>query len=176
MTKKNYVLIFAIIFFFSGIAGAQNSKKINWDKLSFLLGKWVVDNGGDPVKGEGEFSFKDDLNENIFLRINFVNYPANKDIPAIYHKDYMIIYPDSLGNPTKAIYFDNEGHIINYDIKYPILQGAIFESEYNENGPAFCLTYTTPEKDRLNIKFEISPTGKPEDFFIYLKGSAKRKE
>jgi len=89
-----------------------------WDKWSWLAGEWVGEGSGQPGQGGGTFSFKPSLDNKILVRESHSEYPAVGSKPKIIHNDLMIIYPDYSGNPVKAIYFDNEGHTINYSISY----------------------------------------------------------
>ena len=43
--------------------------------------------------------------------------------------------------PLKAIYFDNEGHVIHYDVSTPDSTTAIFLSETSPSAPQFRLVY-----------------------------------
>lgn len=83
----------------------------------------------------------------------------------------MIVY----ANESKAIYFDNEGHIINYQVSYDSDSKSVtFLSIDPPPSPAFRLTYKQTVSDELAVTFEISPTGKASDFQTYLSGEAKR--
>jgi hypothetical protein len=52
----------------------------------------------------------------------------------------LYIYQDAPGQPLKAIYFDNEGHVIHYNVSVPIANKVEFLSEAGP-GPQFRLTY-----------------------------------
>lgn len=54
-----------------------------------------------------------DLDNNILIRTSDAEYPAVSGIPTVNHNGLIIIYRNSRGEPAKAIYFDNENHIIN---------------------------------------------------------------
>ena len=56
----------------------------------------------------------------------------------------MIIYPQRDGK-FKAIYFDNEGHTMNYSITYTA-NTIVLLSEKIQNVPIFRLTYTLLDK------------------------------
>ena len=83
----------------------------------------------------------------------------------------MIIYPDYSGNPAKAIYFDNEGHIINYSIMYDD-KSIVFTSGWIPDVPVFRLTYSLLENETINTKFEISQDG--DKFTTYIEGISKK--
>jgi hypothetical protein len=41
--------------------------------------------------------------------------------------------------------------------------------------PTFRLTYTKTGDDKMSVKFEIAPPGKPDSFMTYAEGMARRK-
>src|SRR5674476_1224248 len=86
----------------------------NLAKFKFLIGEWVGTGGGSiSGKGAGSSIFKFDLDSNLIIREKYAQYPAQNDNPAYTHKDLMIIYYQS--SKPKAVYFDNEKHVINYN-------------------------------------------------------------
>lgn len=146
----------------------QNSA---WGKWNQLIGTWQGEGKGEPGKGGGTFSFAFDLDKKIIVRKSHSEYPATADKPKIVHDDLMIIYLDVAQNPTKAVYFDNEGHIINYKITYTD-STIVLSSEKVGNAPIFRLTYEILDKKTINAKFEISPDG--EKFATYIEGKCKK--
>ena len=98
-------------------------------------------------------------------------YPATKDKPKIVHDDLMIVYLDYSGIPSKSIYFDNEGHIINYTIAYSE-SNIVLVSEKIEHVPVFRLTYSLLSPGFINTKFEMSQDG--ETFTTYIEGKSKK--
>ena len=142
-----------------------------WEEWARLTGTWKGQGSGQPGTGGGIFSFTFDLNNKILVRKSHSEYPVSGNKPAIIHDDLMIIYPDSAGNPSQAIYFDNEGHAINYDIRY---SGAslILISRQKTGSLAFRLTYTLQDDDTLITLFEISQDGKK--FTPYIQGVSKK--
>jgi len=155
---------------------AQPAKKaVSWDDWQFLLGEWIGERGGQPGQGIGTFAFSLELQNTILVRKNHAEYPATKDRPAFSHDDLMVVHQEA-GKPTQAIYFDNEGHVINYTVGFSEdKNGVTFLSELMPSAPRFKLTYTKGEKDTVLIKFEIASPGKPEEFSPYLEAKAKRK-
>src|SRR5262249_41667720 len=89
-----------------------------WNDYRFLIGEWVGEGSGQPGKGSGSFTFAPDLQGNVLVRRNRAEYPAAGNRPASTHEDLMIIYRDRAGKQPQAIYFDNEGHVINYKLAF----------------------------------------------------------
>jgi hypothetical protein len=148
---------------------AQNNTDV-WLKWKYLIGNWAGEGNGTPGKGTGFFSFKTDLNDKILVRKNYSEYPATADKPAIVHNDILIIYPDTSGNPVKAIYFDNEGHVINYAISYSD-SSIVLTSNISNDSPRFRLTYKEIDNKTVHIKFEIAFAQKPDEFKPYVEGN-----
>jgi hypothetical protein len=166
--KTRFLLIIALSGLLTVSFGQKNSA---WDKWNWLTGEWIGEGSGKPGKGEGSFSFKFDLDSNILIRKSHSVYPAADNSPGVIHDDLMIVYPDNSGVPSKAIYFDNEGHVINYSINYT--DGSItFTSDKVTNTPVFRLTYTLLGNDTVNTKFEMSQDG--EKFINYIEGISKK--
>jgi hypothetical protein len=167
--KTKLILTIALLGFFCICLGQQ---KPVWDKWDRLIGDWLGEGGGIPGQGGGIFSFKLDLDGKILVRKSHSEYPAAADKPRVIHNDLMIVYPDFSGNPAKAIYFDNEGHTINYAIAYAD-KTIVLTSEKNPPMPVFRLTYTLLDDETVNTEFAMSKDG--EKFTIYIEGKSKRK-
>ncbi|MGB8358583.1 MAG: hypothetical protein WCD55_08195 [Bacteroidales bacterium] len=166
--KTKLVLLF-VFFALSAISSGQ--QKSGWDSWDWLLGEWTGEGGGQPGQGGGTFSFSFDLDKNIIVRKSHSEYPAAADKPAVIHDDLMIIYPDYSGNSSRAIYFDNEGHTINYQISYSD-KSIVFTSDKIPGVPVFRLTYTLLENGIVDTKFEMSQDG--EKFMIYVEGKSRK--
>jgi hypothetical protein len=87
-----------------------------------------------------------------------------------------VIYQAEGGGPIRAIYFDNEGHVINYVATFSDDKKLLtFLSDASKATPRFRLTYSKEKDDLVGIKFEMAPPGKPDDFKTYLDGRARKK-
>jgi hypothetical protein len=156
----------------SSSEGRQN----DWAPLEFLLGDWVGEGGGQPGQGTGDFSFHPGLQNRILIRKSYAAYPPTKDRPAYRHDDLTVVYKESDSAPPRAIYFDNEGHVINYSITISPDQKTIeFVSDVLPSSPRYRLTYVKSGSDTLTLRFEIAPPDKPDSFSIYIEAKAKRK-
>jgi hypothetical protein len=168
--KSRLAIIIVLCGLFTSIYGQQDGK---WEKLNWLIGDWVGEGSGQPGRGNGTFSFHFELNNNVIIRKSHSEYPAMGDRPAVIHDDLMTIYPDNSGNAVKAIYFDNEGHVINYNITYPD-NLVVFTSEKIPGAPVFRLVYSLIDPETSNTRFEISQDG--AKFTPYVEGKSKRKK
>jgi hypothetical protein len=158
--------ITAIITFLS-LTTFCTAQQNNWDRWNSFLGQWQGEGSGQTGQGGGTFSFTFDLDKKIIVRKSHSEYPATENKPKIIHDDLMIIYLDFSGNPSKAIYFDSEGHTINYTISYEDNK-ITFISDKISNVPLFRLTYTLLSNNTVDTKFEISQDG--EKFITYVEG------
>ena len=78
------------------------------------------------------------------------------------------------GQPLKAIYFDNEGHVIHYDVSTPTPTTVTFLSDPATPAPQFRLVYE--KKDSVMFgKFQMHMPGQT-DWKSYLEwsGAARR--
>ena len=158
------------------IASSSEERKSDWASLEYLLGDWVGEGGGQPGQGAGEFSFHPGLQNRILVRKSYAAYPPTKDHPAYRHDDLTVVYKESDSASPRAIYFDNEGHVINYSITiFPDQKTIEFVSEVLRSSPRYRLTYVKTGGDTLTLRFEIAPPGKPDSFSTYIEAKAKRK-
>jgi hypothetical protein len=144
-----------------------------WDRWAFVLGEWVGEGGGSPGQGTGRFSFSYDLERRILVRKNHNEYPASAGRPASVHDDLLIVYPE--GGTTRAVYFDNEDHVIHYTVepsKDP--KSLALVSDKVAGATRFRLVYVATAGGGLVIRFEIAPPDKPDAFATYLEGTARR--
>jgi len=147
-----------------------------WEKWQYLLGEWKGEGSGQPGTGSGSYTLKPKLGGCILERKGVTDIPATNGRPAVHHEDVMIIYKNMEGNPVRSIYFDNENHVINYDISYAENK-IILVSEVNPATPRFRLTYEKLEDKLMNIRFEMAMPNAPEEFKMYLEGkNIKTKE
>ncbi|MBI2679988.1 MAG: hypothetical protein HYX25_03150 [Candidatus Solibacter usitatus] len=63
-----------------------------------------------------------------------------------------------------GIYFDNEGHVINYAVESSD-STVQFRSEATASSPGFRLTYKKASAYTLALKFEIAPPGQARCVF-----------
>ena len=159
----------------AALAAQRPQQDAGWEAFDFLTGEWVAEGSGTPGEATGGFSFSFDLDGKILVRRNRADYPPTKDKPAYVHTDLMVIHRERDGT-TRATYFDNEGHVINYAVSFSKDQSSItFLSEALLSAPRYRFIYSKQGKDRLRLEFDIAPPGKPEAFSKYVEGVAHRK-
>lgn len=147
---------------------------IDWRAWRYLLGEWEGGNTGDPGQGTGTFTFSFDLDENILVRRSHTVYPSTPQREAFAHDDLIIIYTEYTG-VKRAVYFDNEQHVIHYAARVsPDGSTIILESNPLPGMPQFRFSYFKTSEDAVNARFEMTPPGKPGEFFTYLEGPARR--
>jgi hypothetical protein len=134
-----------------------------------LLGDWKGEGGGAPGAGTGGESFRYDLDKHVITRRGTSDYPAANGRPATHHEDFTVIYPPPSGDEASAVYFDNEGHVVNYSASWSSDgKTLVFVSTGDARGPQYRLTYTMLGPNRLGISFEVAPPGGP--FKTYVTG------
>jgi hypothetical protein len=139
-----------------------------------ILGDWRGEGGGAPGAGTGTASFRFDLDRHVIIRRGTSDYPAAGGRPATHHEDLTIIYPGPSGGAASAVYFDNEGHTIEYSATWSADgKSLVFLSPASQQAPRFRLTYTLLAPDTMELSFEIAPPGGGE-LEKYVGGVMKR--
>lgn len=144
-----------------------------WQPLAFLIGTWGAETGGGTAAAKviGIYSFAPELNNHILARHSgnaSCKAPADFDCE---HTDLLYLYLE--GNAIKAIYLDNEGHVIHYDVTTPTPTSAVLLSDPAAPGPQFRLVYERKDSV-LSGKFQMRMPGQSE-FSSYLEWSGSKK-
>jgi hypothetical protein len=156
---------------------AQTPAHINpgsFQGLKFLEGTWDANvQNNSAVTLSGRYTFGRELDGHILARHATSDKncaaPANFDCQ---HGDLLYIYPADSGQGWQAIYFDNEGHVIHYDVSTPKPGVAIFLSPPS-HGPQFRLTYELTS-GVMTGRFEMQMPGQSE-WHAYLEWSGSHK-
>jgi hypothetical protein len=164
-------IVYPLLFFIFLSVSCQGQSKVNWEKWNFLIGTWVGEGNGQPGQGSGAFTFAPDLDQHILVRKSHTGFPASSDRPAFTHDDLLIVYPGQGENPSSAVYFDNEGHVISYTVVYEG-NNVVLTGEKKDNMPVFRLSYIPLDDTTVNVKFEMSQDGL--NFRTYLEGKSKK--
>src|SRR5215471_4823053 len=146
-----------------------------WRALSFLEGTWdAKTTKAEPgVTSAGLYTFRKELGGHILAR-----HTTNTGCkgPVDYncdHSDELYVYEEASDAPLKAIYFDNEGHVIHYTVSTPSPITAVFASEPTPTGLRFRLVYEL-KGSVMEGKFQMLMPGKTE-WISYLEWSGARK-
>jgi hypothetical protein len=112
-----------------------------WKTLKFLEGTWdaKTEGGTAGANGTGPYRFQFELGGHVLARHSQTDQCTGPADFNCQHGDLLYVYPE--GAALKAIYFDNEGHVIHYDISTPSAATAVFLSEASRPGPQFRLIY-----------------------------------
>jgi hypothetical protein len=150
-------------------ASSNTSSGATWQSIAFLEGTWTATTQGNSVATSGRYTFASELGHHIMARHSTTD-PDCKG-PATFdceHGDLLYIFQEAPSQPLKAIYFDNEGHVIHYAVTTPDAATVIFLSEPGP-GPRFRLVYQLKEKVMLG-KFQMQMPGQ-DDWKSYLEWS-----
>lgn len=146
-----------------------------WKDLAFLEGTWEAKaQGSAGVNTSGAYTFRLELGGHIMARHSTTEAgckgPSSFDCD---HGDLLYVYTDAPGRPLKAIYFDNEGHVIHYAVSTPSPMSVIFLSDSSTPGPQFRLVYE--KKDAImSGKFQVHMPGQTE-WKSYLEWSGAKR-
>ena len=139
-----------------------------------LVGTWTGEGEGRPGSGGGTATFQFDLERHVLIRRSSSDYPASQGRPAVHHEDLLVIHPDGASPDMRAIYFDNEGHVIEYAASWSADgQLLTFTSSSRPETPTFRLTYRWLGSDRMSVSFEIAPPASTA-FTTYVSGIVRR--
>lgn len=134
----------------------------SWDPLQFLIGSWASPVSGQPGQGaSGTTTFSYDLDGKIIIRRSRAEFaPEPGATKGLVHEDLLIIYQQTGDPPFRAIYFDNEGHIIHYTLTFPEKQpSVVFESAASETSPGARLIYEAAVDGSLRVEFLVAAPG-----------------
>jgi hypothetical protein len=170
--------IFLVIFTLPLVAQSATSATSDpWKAIAFLKGTWFSSTtaaGSSGGSARGTYTFETELRNHILAR-HTINVDGCKG-PATFdcdHGDLLYIYQDMPGQPLKAIYFDNEGHVIHYDVSTPNSATALFLSDSTQPGPQFRLIYEL-KGTTMSGKFQMHMSGQ-SDWKSYLEWSGERR-
>jgi len=159
---------------FSSVQAQQPQPSNGWKEFDFLLGEWTWSGGGQPGQAtRGRSTFQPDLNGTVLKRVVHLEYPASPQRPAFSHDDLLYVYRDPSDSSLRAIFFDNENHVIRYTVT--VARDSIqFLSDAAPSGTRARMTYTRAGPDSVTEKFELAPPGKPNEFATYVEFLAKK--
>jgi len=146
-----------------------------WLGVRFLVGSWESKTTGGiaQAKASAGYAFRLELREHILARHSrsgACNAPDDFDCQ---HSDLLYLYPNPNGGALQAIFFDNEGHVIHYDVSTPAPNSVVFISDPVQPGPQYRLSYELVA-GVLSGKFELKMPGQL-DFVSYLEWGGKKR-
>jgi hypothetical protein len=171
--KTLHIIAFSFLLAF-GVKAQSPEAKDPLKPLSFLQGTWEAKtDSSSGVSSVGKYSFQLELRNHVMARQSVSKEsctgPENYDCN---HSDLLYIYPGELDQSLQAIYFDNEGHVIKYQISTPTPTSAVFLSDGSQPGPQFRLVYERTG-DTMFGKFQMRMPGQSE-WKSYLEWSGKK--
>jgi hypothetical protein len=145
-----------------------------FQSVKFLEGTWDANvQNNSAVKESGRYTFDRELGGHIFARHSTND--GNCTAPANFYcqrSDMLYIYPSDSGQGLEAIYFDNEGHVIHYDVSTPKPDLAVFISPPS-HGPQFRLMYKLVGAV-MTGRFQVQLPGQ-SDWRTYLEWSGSHR-
>jgi hypothetical protein len=174
---KTLVTVAALL----ALALMQNDRALSastdpWKALAFLEGTWDahVQAGSAGAQGNGRYTFKPELKHHVLVRSSEADAackgPASFDCE---HSDVLYVYQEAENQSLKAIYFDNEGHVIHYDVSTPDPTTAILISEASTSKPQFRLIYEL-KNAVMSGRFQMRMPGQAE-WKSYLEWSGAKR-
>ena len=180
--KKSIITALLTLLFSPVIVGQQNGSQHepsnaadSWKPLQFLVGTWEAktEGGAAGATGSGTYTFQLELRNHVLARHSTREGCTGPEAYNCEHTDILYIYPGAPGQRYKAIYFDNEGHVIHYDVSTPSATTAVFLSDASQPGPQFRLTYELRDSTMYG-KFQMRGPGQAQ-FKSYLEWSGKKR-
>lgn len=161
-------------FALSRSAGAVSQTQDPWQSIQFVEGTWEAHTAGGGAAAEalGWYSFTKELKGHVLARHGEVSGCKPPKEFECQHTDLLYVYQELPGQPLAAIYLDNEGHVLHYEVSVPAADSVMFLS-VDDGGPQFRLTYHL-ENGVMSGKFQMRAPGQ-QDWNSYLEWSGKRK-
>jgi hypothetical protein len=181
MRRRAGLVLTVIMTVFIGNAGARQQPASSaqpdpWRPLRFLVGTWdaKTEGGSAGASAVGAYTFQLELKNHVLARHTMsegCKAPADFNCD---HGDLLYVYADRTTQALRAIYFDNEGHVINYDVTTPAPDTALFLSSASQPGPQFRLSYTL-KAGVMRGEFQLKMPGQTT-FTPYLVWSGSQKK
>ena len=173
--KRRFAPLTAMALLTACILGAQTPTPADpWAGLRFLIGSWEARTTGGlaQARSSATYAFRLELRDHVLARHSSSGACKGPEDFDCQHGDLLYIYPAGNGQTLEAIYFDNEGHVIHYDVSTPKPGTVFFLSNPAQPGPRFRLSYELVD-GVMTGKFQLQMPGQTE-FASYLEWSGKR--
>lgn len=161
----------------SGIAARQGSTPAPafGPQWRVLIGDWTGDGGGQPGSAIGRTSYRFEVGDRAIVRRNRADVAASAGRPASVHEDLLVIYAGSKPGEARALYVDNEDHVIHYSAAWSADGKTLtFVSDAMPTATRFRMTYRIQSADQHVLDFDIAPPGSPDGFKPYVSGMLRR--
>jgi hypothetical protein len=173
--KRRFALLASMALLTACVLGAQTPAPADpWAGLRFLLGSWEAKATGGMAQAQASaaYAFRLELRDHVLARHSSGGACIGLEDFDCQHVDLLYVYPAGNGQTLEANYFDNEGHVIHYDVSTPKPGTVVFLSDASQPGLQFRLSYELVE-GVMTGKFQIQMPGQTE-FASYLAWSGKR--
>jgi hypothetical protein len=182
VTKIRFVcaVVLVLVAAQSGIAAGQGAQPAAaapafGPQWRVLIGDWAGDGGGQPGSATGRTSYRFEVGERAMVRRNRADVAASAGRPASVHEDLLVIYAGAKPGEARALYVDNEDHVIQYTAAWSADGKMLtFVSDVTPAAPCFRMTYKIQSADEHVLDFDIAPPGSPDAFKPYVSGKLKR--
>ena len=174
--KQVFLLALVLVFATGTTVVAQSTEKPDpWAGVRFLIGTWDAKTTGGSAKaqGTGTYSFRLELRDHVLARHSEESTCKGPEDFNCEHGDLLYLYPEGPTQALRAIYFDNEGHVIHYSVTVPKTGSVVLLSNGDGPGPQFRLSYELTG-DGIAGRFQIRIPGQ-EEFSTYLEWSGGKK-
>lgn len=169
---KRYLALFLLLTAAASVYAQQPAESDPLAPLQFLVGEWQGQGSGKSGDSTaGGFTFDYDVQKHVLVRKNFAEYAARNERGAQRHDDLMVIYPEN--GALKAMYWDNEGHVIRYLVTTPAPGLVVYTSEEGA-GARFRLSNKLEADGSMSIAFDIRGPG-DKGFKRYIDAKATKK-
>jgi len=109
---------------------ASPAKADPWAGVRFCWIMGAKTNGGmAQAQASAGYAFRLELRDHVLARHSRSGACTAPDDFDCQHSDLLYIYPSGNGLALQAIYFDNEGHVIHYDVSTPKPGTVVFLSD-----------------------------------------------
>jgi hypothetical protein len=172
---KTLAIVLCVAGSYAPCASPAESGIDPWKSMQFLIGTWDArtEGGSAAAAGAGTYTFQPELRNHVLVRHSSSEKckgPADYDCK---HADLLFVYQEAPDQSFKAIYFDNDGHVIHCDVSVPTPTTVIMFSEPSRPGPQFRIAYELKGATMYG-KFQMCSPGQTE-FHSYLEWSGPKK-
>ena len=133
---------------------ATSQKRSDFDPVAFLLGEWKPASGSSAkVSAKApETVFHPALEGQVIVR----EIRSGKKAADASRHDLLVIYRDDEANGLRALYFDEDGHTIQYTVAATGMNEITFLSQDSFGKPRYRLSYRLDSKENLLGELDVA--------------------